>query len=34
MKLIRRAKDAIPECIDEFWQDVPIDKNNLTLDAE
>lgn len=34
MKLIRKAKDLIPECIDEFWKDVPVDKNNLTVDAE
>ena len=34
MKLIRKAKDMIPECIDEFWKDVPVDKRNLQLDAE
>ena len=34
MKLIRKAKNLIPECIDEFWQDVPVDPNLLQLDAE
>ena len=29
MKLIRKAKNLIPVCIDEFWHDVPIDRNLL-----
>jgi len=34
MKLMRKAKDLIPVCIDEFWQGVPIERNLLQLDAE
>ena len=34
MRLIKEAKNAIPVCIDKFWQGVAVDKKELQLDAE